>query len=116
MRPMCLNQLLPANAAARLLAFRRDVALALPGAVDDVILFGSRARGDAQADSDNDVAVLLSGGLADDRTIRRRVYDMASDHHFDGTIIQAVPLNTEELKSVQTELATRILAEGVAIR
>ncbi|MEO8713800.1 MAG: nucleotidyltransferase domain-containing protein [Acetobacteraceae bacterium] len=49
-----------------------------------MILFGSRARGDARADSDYDVAVLLSGGLADDREVRRRVLDVAWDHQDDG--------------------------------
>jgi predicted nucleotidyltransferase len=71
-----LDRLLPKDVADRLLAFKQDVMRALPGAVEDVILFGSRARGDAQADSDYDLAILLKDGLADDRATRHRVSDV----------------------------------------
>jgi hypothetical protein len=51
---------------AHLLDLKRDLMAALPSDVQDVILFGSRARGDADPDSDFDVAVLLSADLAED--------------------------------------------------
>ncbi len=41
--------------------FKRRAAKALPGRIAKVVLFGSRARGDAEPDSDWDVAVFLSG-------------------------------------------------------
>lgn len=55
---------------ARLAAFRREVEAALPGRVRAVILFGSRARGDAAPDSGWDVAVFVAG-LAKERTAVR---------------------------------------------
>jgi predicted nucleotidyltransferase len=72
--------LLPRDIADRLLAFKQDVMRALPGAVEDVILFGSRARGDAQADSDYDLAVLLSDRLSNDLTTCCRIWDVAWEH------------------------------------
>jgi uncharacterized protein len=114
-----LDELLSKDARARLLAFRRDLVQALPGSVEDVILFGSRARRDAGEDSDYDVAVVLSGGLADDREIRRRVSDVAWDHQADGYVIQAVALNVDAFQSDiggRRELALRIDAEGVQVR
>ncbi len=116
MRTMPLDQLLPRDVVDRLLAFRRDVERALPGAVEDMILFGSRARGDAQADSDYDLAVLLNGGLADDRKIRSRISDVVWDHLNDDIFIQAVPLNADAFRPARTELALRIIADGIPVR
>lgn len=42
--------------------FKRRAQAALPGRVDRVMLFGSRARGDAAPQSDWDMAVFLKGG------------------------------------------------------
>lgn len=42
--------------------FRRRAEAALPGRVARVVLYGSRARGDAGPDADWDVAVFLSRG------------------------------------------------------
>ena len=46
--------------------------------IDRVILFGSRARGDAMADSDYDVAVFLKSA-PDQRAERRRLADLNVD-------------------------------------
>jgi predicted nucleotidyltransferase len=69
-----VDEILPNRPARRLRSFRRTVERALPGRVDEVLLFGSRARGDARRGSDYDVAVLAdylasASELADD--IRR---------------------------------------------
>ncbi len=116
MRTMQLDQLLPKDVADRLLAFKRDVERALPGVIEDVILFGSRARGDAQPDSDYDLAILLNSDVADDRGTWRQIWDVAWEHLDDGFFIQAVPLNAELFRSARTELAVRITADGVPVK
>ncbi|MBV8613072.1 MAG: nucleotidyltransferase domain-containing protein [Acetobacteraceae bacterium] len=119
MRNVQLGQLVSPGALARLLAFKQDVIQAFPGAVEGMILFGSRARGDAQTDSDYDVAVLLNGCLADEWHVCKRISDLAWDHEADGCIIQPVPVNAEAFRSragFRTELAMRIGAEGIPLR
>ena len=54
-----VNEILPEKTASQLSDYRRAVQRALPS-VEKLILFGSRARGQATPDSDYDVA-LLSG-------------------------------------------------------
>jgi predicted nucleotidyltransferase len=113
-----LDQLVAADAAARLVAFRNSVAQAFPGAVRDVVLFGSRALGDAQQDSDYDVAVLLGGDLSLDRNVRRRLADAAWEHVVDGYAIIPIALTTDELAEgcpTRTELGARIAAEGISL-
>lgn len=65
--------------ARRLAAFRRDVMRVLPGRVRDVVLFGSRARGDAGPRSDWDVAVILAPGCFADDGTRETVSDPEMD-------------------------------------
>ena len=50
----------------------------------DIILYGSRARGDARPESDWDFLILLDGVVDDARTdaIRHRLYDIEWDCGF----------------------------------
>ena len=106
---------LSAVEATWLAALKRDLLQALPAAVESVILFGSRARGDAAPGSDYDVAVVLRGHLADDYEIRRRVADIAWDHQPDHGFIQVVPMNGAHFTPPGSELAMRVAAEGIAV-
>jgi predicted nucleotidyltransferase len=114
-RPTRLTDRITPEAAAKLLAYKQAVEAALPGMIEALILFGSRARGDAHADSDYDVAIILRGTRADDREIRRRLADVAFDHLSDDMDIQALPLNAEGFRPAKTELATRIAMDGVPV-
>jgi uncharacterized protein len=110
---------LPPEAAARLIAYRRAVDRALPGAVEAVVLFGSRARGDAREDSDYDVAVLPRGDLARRPDIKAKIADEAFEHVIDGFELAPVPLSADYLRPInghyRTELARRIAGEGILV-
>lgn len=118
MQTRSLGQIVTADAVARLVAFRNAVQLAFPGAVQDVVLFGSRARGDADPDSDYDVAVVLANKLLLDRDVRRRLADAAWEHVVDGYAIIPIALDADQLVEgcpARTELSARIGSEGISV-
>ncbi len=80
--------------------------------VERVVLFGSRARGDAQADSDYDVAVFLRG-LTDRAAEMNRLADLATDILYqEGEFIHAMPYRAGSYND-GTPLMHEIRAEGI---
>lgn len=75
---------------------RRAVREVEPGA--EIILYGSRSRGDAIAESDWDFLVLVDGPLSEDRTdrIRHRLYEVEWES---GEVISSIVRNREEWNS-----------------
>jgi uncharacterized protein len=108
-----VNEILPARSARRLRAFRRAVERALPGRIDNVLLFGSRARGDAKRGSDYDVAVLVHD-LADRPAMRQAVSDAAYPHVTAGFYLRPLLLPAGYLAS-GSELADDIRRDGVEV-
>jgi predicted nucleotidyltransferase len=91
--------------------FKRRAERALPGRVVEVVLFGSRARGDQRAGSDWDLAVFLRGG-ADSRdlcSLADAAYDLIVET---GEFIQPLALSAETYPTDRV-LLRRIRAEGI---
>ena len=67
-----------------------------PGA--EIILYGSRARGDAISESDWDFLILVDGPLDDERTdrVRHRLYEIEWES---GEVISSIVRNREEWNS-----------------
>lgn len=104
-----IRDILPPDQAAHLLAYKEEVEKALPGQVERVVLFGSRARGDAHEDSDFDVAVFVTG----DRMATISVLSGAAyEHVLQGVFIRPVPMNG----GAGSELAQNIEREGVLVQ
>jgi len=108
-----VDDILPHRSARRLRSFRRAVEHALPGRIDDVLLFGSRARGEAKRGSDYDVAVLVRD-LSDRLAVRRAVSDAAYPHVVAGLPLRPLLLPAGYLASAN-ELADDIRRDGVEV-
>jgi predicted nucleotidyltransferase len=110
------SEVLSHEAAARLSEYRRAARDALPG-LERMILFGSRARGEAREDSDYDIAVVVRD-LPDRRHVRRILSDLAYEHILSGFFIRPVPLPQGYLdrgNERPTELADEIARDGVEV-
>ena len=97
-----------------LLRFAREAHTALPGRIERILLYGSRARGDAREGSDWDVAVLLRDGEVDDATHRALsglAYRILMQ---DDVFIQAMPLRPGALES-DTGYAANLRRDAVEI-
>lgn len=67
--------------------FRDELGLALGDNLDQVILYGSRARGDEEPDSDLDVLIVLRDSDRSEReTIHRIAYQLMWDRGFEPLI------------------------------
>jgi uncharacterized protein len=64
----------------------------------EIILYGSRSRGDAVSDSDWDFLILVDGPLSDDRTdrIRHRLYEVEWESE---EVISSIIRNREQWRS-----------------
>jgi predicted nucleotidyltransferase len=116
-RPTRLADRITPDAAAKLLAYKRAVEAALPGMIEALILFGSRARGDAHDDSDYDVAIILRDGVTRNRDIDSSLAKVWLDQLTGDDIeIQTLTFGADSFRPAETELTTRIAIDGLAIR
>ena len=103
------------EAVRHLAAFRRELEEAFPGRIARVTLFGSRARGDAEEDSDYDVAVFVRD-LTDRSKVGELVSDAAYPHILDGIYISPIVLPVQYAEDPElTELAWDIAREGIVL-
>jgi predicted nucleotidyltransferase len=82
--------------------------------IERVVLFGSRARGDARADSDYDVAVFLKDlppGMAEHYRLADLGLDLLEET---GAIIEALPLPAGTIDR-RTPLMHEIRADGIEL-
>jgi predicted nucleotidyltransferase len=92
--------------------FRKALSAMYGNKLDRVVLFGSRARGDAHADSDYDVAVFLSD-MPDRFVELYRLADLSTDILGDtGEFVHAMPYRSNAYDE-RTPLMREIRREGV---
>lgn len=86
------------------------------GRVRQLALFGSRARGDANEDSDIDICVVIDGLGSQEKPEVYEVTGEILDHH--GVVLSALVLSTEHhehLKSRERSIVREIAREGIAL-
>ncbi len=95
-----------------LIKFRHTLAHAYGARLERVVLYGSRARGDARPDSDYDVAVFLLD-MPDRALELDRLADLATDILYDaGVVVHAVPYRAGAYNE-RTPLMQEIRADGI---
>jgi predicted nucleotidyltransferase len=110
-----LESLVSKKAARQIRTFCRNVSQALPNRVSKVMLFGSRARGEAMGGSDYDVAVFVDN-YGDRRATDHLLADIAYDHILAGIHISPVSLPSNYLESAgSTAFAQCLLRDGLVI-
>lgn len=92
--------------------FKRDLASAFPGRLRQVVLFGSRARGDYRKDSDWDVAIFLDN--YDRLKDLSRLVEVAHPYLLEGIGIRPIGLSGDGEGS-GTELLRALKNEGVPV-
>jgi predicted nucleotidyltransferase len=95
-----------------LVRFRRALNAVYGERIERVVLYGSRARGDARPDSDYDIAVFLNGsGNFNDEA--RRLATIETDILFDtGAVINAMPFPAGAYRD-RTGLMLELRRDGV---
>ena len=95
--------------------FRTAVTEIYGDRLERVVLFGSRARGDAREDSDYDVAVLLRD-MSDRFAEMDRLADITSAILYDtGEFIEALPYSAATYNDPRMPLMYAIRTEGISL-
>ena len=92
--------------------FREAIATLYGDRLERVVLFGSRARGDARPDSDYDVAVFIRD-LVDPASEMNRLADVGTDILYDvGRIVHAMPYRAGSYRE-RTPIMHEIRQDGI---
>ncbi len=95
--------------------FRDAVAELYGPTLDRVVLFGSRARGDAREDSDYDVAVFLEGHAGTDGRNCGASPPWRSRFMDEGVFIEAIPVPAASDYEKRTPLMHEIRKDGLTL-
>jgi predicted nucleotidyltransferase len=80
-----------------------------------MLLYGSQARGDAEAGSDIDVLVVLEGEVAPCEEIARTIGDVASLSLDHDVVLSCVFVSEERFARERSPLLLNVRREGVAV-
>jgi predicted nucleotidyltransferase len=82
----------------------------------NILLYGSRARGQAAEHSDIDLAIVLDGDVTPDKEIDRMI-DIVTETHLNyGVLLSIYPVSEKDYTSVNSPLLLNLRREGVPVR
>ena len=115
MKVRSLSQLAP-NDRAAVIAYVSRIRSRFPGRIRAVTLFGSKARGDADAESDIDLFVLVD---AETSEFRSELWRIASDVSLDHSVVLSPRVFGEarwaETRRIRLPLYRTIVADSVPL-
>ena len=115
MKVRTLSQLAP-NDRAAVIAYVNRIRSRFPGRIRAVTLFGSKARGDADAESDIDLFVLVD---AETSEFRSELWRIASDVSLDHSVVLSPRVFGEarwaETRRIRLPLYRAIVADSVPL-
>lgn len=79
----------------------------------DLVLFGSYARGDARAESDVDVLVVLAGEVSPGREIDRMIEVITDLNLKYDVLLSVVPVSADKYRRVNSPLLLNVRREGI---
>jgi len=81
--------------------------------LNNIILYGSWARGDAKEHSDIDIAVLLEGNVNPGREIDRMIEIITDLQLRYNTLVSVYPVSMKNYKSINSPLLMNLHREGI---
>src|SRR5690348_11567699 len=105
-----VTDVLDRQSAEALRRFRAEVDAAFPGRLREAVLFGSQARGDAQEDSDCDIALFIDGFDRNKESFDLGI--LAARFHFHGPRVAPIGMPSDR-HGVSPELLLNIDHEGL---
>ena len=95
--------------------FKAEIEKLYSKKLQNVILYGSWARGEATEDSDIDLAVTLDGAITPGREIDRMI-DIITDINLKhGVLISVYPVSARDYVTLKSPLLMNVRREGVAV-
>ncbi len=83
--------------------------------LDQMLLYGSQARGDAETDSDIDILVVLKGPVSPCEEIARTEYIVADISLAHNVVIACVFVSKSEYETKRSPLLLNVRREGIAV-
>lgn len=93
--------------------FKQALQRLYAGRLRDVVLYGSWARGEATADSDIDVVVVLSGNVTPGAEIDRMIEIITDVNLRNGVLISVYPVSERDYIGLNSPLLLNVRREGV---
>lgn len=97
-------------------AYRLELQTRHPGVVEHLIIYGSKARGDAREDSDLDVLLVVRNDASDlKRPLRRIGYDLAVSTCAVPSIMACTQAEWDRLKDLRSPYRESVERDGVSV-